>query len=60
MKGLGTNDTTLIRVVVTRAEMDMQYIKAAYHKQYHNTLVAAIHSEASGHYRTFLESLVGP
>jgi hypothetical protein len=59
MKGLGTNDTTLIRVVVTRAEMDMQYLKAAYHKKYHKTLVEAIHSETSGHYRTFLESLVG-
>ncbi|KAJ3707576.1 hypothetical protein LUZ61_011281 [Rhynchospora tenuis] len=59
MKGLGTNDTTLIRVVVTRAEMDMQYIKAEYHKKHHKSLVEAIHSETSGHYRTFLESLVG-
>lgn len=60
MKGLGTNNTTLIRVVVTRAEIDMQYIKAVFLKKHHKTLVAAIHSETSGHYRTFLESLVGP
>ena len=61
MKGMGTNDSTLIRVVVTRTEMDMQYIKAAYYQQYHKTLVEAIHSEISGHYRTFIEfeSLVG-
>jgi len=59
MKGMGTNDSTLIRVVVTRTEIDMQYIKAAYYQQYHKTLVEAIHSETSGHYRTFLESLVG-
>ncbi|KAJ3677443.1 hypothetical protein LUZ60_003167 [Juncus effusus] len=59
MRGLGTNDTTLIRVVVTRAEIDMQYIKVEYHKKYHKSLIDAIHSETSSHYRTFLESLVG-
>ncbi|KAL7243884.1 hypothetical protein ACSBR1_016156 [Camellia fascicularis] len=30
MKGLGTDDTTLTRVIVTRTEIDMQYIKAEY------------------------------
>ncbi|EFJ27932.1 hypothetical protein SELMODRAFT_94666, partial [Selaginella moellendorffii] len=28
MKGMGTDDSTLIRVVVTTAKQDMQYIKA--------------------------------
>ncbi|KAK1435220.1 hypothetical protein QVD17_00981 [Tagetes erecta] len=60
MKGLGTNDTTLIRVIVTRTEIDMQYIKAEYHKKYKKTLNDAVHSETSGHYRTFLLSLLGP
>lgn len=59
MKGLGTNDSTLIRVVVTRTEIDMQYIKAEYHKKYKRSLADAIHSETSGNYRTFLLSLVG-
>ncbi|XP_044973394.1 annexin D5-like [Hordeum vulgare subsp. vulgare] len=59
MKGLGTSDTALIRVVVTRAEVDMQYIKAEYHKKYKRSLADAIHSETSGNYRTFLLSLVG-
>ncbi|XP_014756813.1 annexin D5 isoform X2 [Brachypodium distachyon] len=59
MKGLGTSDTTLIRVVVTRTEIDMQYIKAEYHKKYKRSLADAIHSETSGNYRTFLLSLVG-
>ncbi|CAA3031460.1 annexin D5 [Olea europaea subsp. europaea] len=27
MKGMGTDDTTLTRVIVTRADIDMQYIK---------------------------------
>lgn len=60
MKGLGTDDTTLIRVIVTRTEIDMQYIKAEYHKKYKKTLNDAVHSEISGHYRAFLLSLLGP
>ncbi|XP_074579598.1 annexin D5-like [Curcuma longa] len=60
MKGLGTDDKTLVRVVVTRTELDMQYIKVEYHKKYKKHLHDAIHSETSGHYRTFLLSLVGP
>ena len=60
MKGLGTDDTTLIRVIVTRTELDMPYIKAEYEKQYKKPLVDAVHSETSGHYRSFLLALVGP
>lgn len=60
MKGLGTDDTTLTRVIVTRTEMDMQYIKAEYLKKYKKTLNDAVHSETSGHYRNFLLSLLGP
>ncbi|OUZ99625.1 Annexin [Macleaya cordata] len=59
MKGLGTDDTTLVRIVVTRTEIDMQYIKAEYHRKYRKALTDAIHSETSGNYRTFLLSLVG-
>ncbi|KAI3870965.1 hypothetical protein MKX03_029371 [Papaver bracteatum] len=58
MKGLGTTDSTLIRIVVTRTEIDMQYIKAEYHKKFHKSLADAIHSGTSSHYRTFLLSLV--
>lgn len=60
MKGLGTDDTTLIRVIVTRTEIDMQYIKAEYHKKYKKTLNDAVKSETSGNYQTFLLSLLGP
>ncbi|KAL4591298.1 hypothetical protein LXL04_004256 [Taraxacum kok-saghyz] len=60
MKGLGTNDTTLIRVIVTRTEIDMQYIKTEYHKKYKKSLNDAVKSETSGHYQTFLLLLLGP
>lgn len=59
MKGIGTDDTTLTRVIVTRAEIDMVYIKAEYHKKYGKALHEAVHSETSSHYRTFLLSLLG-
>ncbi|XP_020240419.1 annexin D5 [Cajanus cajan] len=60
MKGLGTDDSTLIRVIVTRTEVDMQYIKAEYLKKHKKTLNDEVHSETSGHYRAFLLSLLGP
>ncbi|GMI90229.1 ANNEXIN ARABIDOPSIS THALIANA 5, annexin 5 [Hibiscus trionum] len=60
MKGLGTDDTTLTRIVVTRAEIDMYYIKAEYRKKYGKTLNDAVHSDTSGHYRAFLLALLGP
>lgn len=59
MKGMGTDDSTLTRVLVTRAEIDTVQIKAEYAKKYGKTLNDAIHSETSGHYRTFLLSLLG-
>ncbi|CAI9096880.1 OLC1v1033122C2 [Oldenlandia corymbosa var. corymbosa] len=60
MKGMGTNDTTLIRVIVTRTEIDMQYIKAEYRRKHGKSLNDAVHSETSSHYRTFLLALLGP
>ncbi|XP_022883122.1 annexin A3-like [Olea europaea var. sylvestris] len=57
MKGMGTDDTTLTRVIVTRADIDMQYIKVEYEKKHEKSLIDAIHSETSSHYRTFLLSL---
>lgn len=59
MKGLGTDDTTLIRIIVTRAEIDMQYIKTEYHRKYKKTLHDAVRSETSGSYKDFLLSLLG-
>ncbi|XP_058079754.1 annexin D5-like [Magnolia sinica] len=59
MKGMGTNDTMLIRIVVSRTEIDMQYIKTEYHKKFGKSLGDAIHSETSGQYRAFLLALVG-
>ncbi|EFJ12441.1 hypothetical protein SELMODRAFT_124402 [Selaginella moellendorffii] len=59
MKRMGTDDSTLIRVVVTRAEQDMQYIKADFYQKYKKPLESMISGDTSGNYRHFLLSLVG-
>eukprot|EP01018_Ginkgo_biloba_P024153 Gb_06463 [translate_table: standard] len=45
MKGVGADDLTLIRVITTRAEVDMESIKAEFHGLYHKSLAQAIRSE---------------
>ncbi|KAK7348949.1 hypothetical protein VNO80_23743 [Phaseolus coccineus] len=59
MKGVGTQDTRLIRIIVTRTEIDMQYIKIAYYKKYEKPLTNAVRSDTSGHYKDFLLALIG-
>lgn len=59
MKGLGTDDSALIWIVTTRAEIDLHYIKLEYKKNYGKTLCDAVYSETSGNYRTFLLTLLG-
>ncbi|KAJ7527730.1 hypothetical protein O6H91_16G068100 [Diphasiastrum complanatum] len=59
MKGVGTDDATLTRVMVTRAEFDMQYIKAAFASKYKKPLESMVASDTSGHYKDFLLTLIG-
>lgn len=59
MKGLGTKDEDLIRVITTRAEIDMYYIKEEFLAMTRKTLEAVIASDTSGNYQHFLLSLVG-
>ncbi|XP_020206330.1 annexin D5 [Cajanus cajan] len=59
MKGVGTDDKRLIRVIVTRTEIDMYQIKIAYYKKYGKPLTHAVRSDTSGHYKDFLLNLIG-
>jgi annexin A7/11 len=59
MKGLGTNDDDLIRIVVTRSEMDMVQIKECFLEKYKQTLWNFIKDDTSGDYRKLLLGLVG-
>nr|QJA10291.1 Annexin A4 [Tachysurus fulvidraco] len=59
MKGLGTTDSILIRVMVSRAEIDMIDIKAEFLKLYGKTLNSFIKGDTSGDYRKILLELCG-
>ncbi|XP_058813643.1 annexin B10-like [Topomyia yanbarensis] len=59
MDGLGTDDTTLIRIIVSRAEIDLQNIKDEYEQMYNKTLMSAVKSETSGDYKKALCALIG-
>ncbi|XP_054943105.1 annexin A1 [Physeter macrocephalus] len=57
MKGIGTRHKTLIRIMVSRSEIDMNNIKACYQKLYGVSLCQAILDETKGDYEKILVSL---
>lgn len=57
MKGLGTNDRVLVRVMVSRCEVDMVQIKKIFYQKYHKTLGSFIKGDTSGDYRRILMAL---
>uniref|UniRef100_A0A8C5D2B7 Annexin n=1 Tax=Gadus morhua TaxID=8049 RepID=A0A8C5D2B7_GADMO len=54
MKGAGTDDNTLIRVMATRSEVDMMDIRAHYRRLFAGSLHTAIKGDTSGDYRKAL------
>ncbi|CAK9800127.1 Annexin B9 [Anthophora quadrimaculata] len=58
MKGFGTDDNRLIRLVVTRSEVDMGEIKEVFRQQYNESLEDFISGDCSGHYKKCLLALV--
>jgi len=59
MKGWGTDDSALIRIIVSRCEIDLANIKHEYEKIYGRTLLSAVKSETSGDYCKALLALIG-
>ncbi|KAL7633134.1 UNVERIFIED_CONTAM: hypothetical protein RMT77_016504 [Armadillidium vulgare] len=54
MRGSGTDDKTLIRIIVTRSEEDLENIKQRYMEMYGSSLVKDIKSDTGGDYQKLL------
>jgi hypothetical protein len=59
IKGVGTDDEALTRVIVTRAERDLNGIKELYYLRNSVSLDHAVAKETSGDYKAFLLALLG-
>uniref|UniRef100_A0A4W6FGZ6 Annexin n=1 Tax=Lates calcarifer TaxID=8187 RepID=A0A4W6FGZ6_LATCA len=60
MEGHGTCDSTLIRVLVSRSEVDLKKIVEEYRAMYDRSLQEHILEETKGHYEKILLGLCGP
>ena len=58
VKGLGTNDSKLVRVIVSRCEIDLPQIKEAYQRIYQRNLLYDVRDDTSGYYRNILTCLI--
>jgi len=56
--GIGTSDAHLIRIIVTRSEIDMEEIEQAYQARYEASVSDTIESECGGDYKRMLLALV--
>lgn len=59
MKGAGTDDHTLIRVVVSRSEIDLYNIRKEFRKNFGTSLYSMIKGDTSGDYKKALLLLCG-
>jgi len=60
MKGLGTDDETVINVICNRTNEQLVFLNQEYKKMFGKTLRKAIKSETSGDYRDVLLGLIMP
>lgn len=59
MKGVGTKDDDLIRLLVTRCSIDLPQIKTEYEEEYGRSLYLDVKDELSGDYQMLLLNLIG-
>ncbi|KAF8398266.1 hypothetical protein HHK36_017193 [Tetracentron sinense] len=59
IEGLGTDEDSLTRAIVTRAEIDMMKIRGEYYNMNNTSLDNAVIGDTSGDYKDFLMTLLG-
>lgn len=57
--GLGTDEDSLTRAIITRAEIDMMKVRGEYNNMYKSSLDSAVIGDTSGDYKDFLLTLLG-
>ena len=60
MKGVKTDNKKLIRIIVSRAEIDLGNIKMEFFAKYNKALHIMVYGETSGDYRDMLLSIIKP
>jgi annexin A7/11 len=61
MKGFGTDELTLIRVLAPMGPLEIASVKAAFQGRHRRDLVKDVHSETGNHFRETLEAILrGP
>ncbi|KAG5886318.1 hypothetical protein JTB14_003469, partial [Gonioctena quinquepunctata] len=58
MAGMGTDDKTLIRIIVSRSEIDLEDIKYAYYAKYSKSLAERVEDELSSDYKKVVLSII--
>jgi len=58
MKGLGTDEKTLTRILATKTRDELQEIKKSFEQKYSKTLASFIKGDTSGHFEDLLLSLI--
>uniref|UniRef100_A0A8C6T0B4 Annexin n=1 Tax=Neogobius melanostomus TaxID=47308 RepID=A0A8C6T0B4_9GOBI len=59
MKGTGTTESTLTRIIVSRSEVDLMDIRAEYKKIFGHTLYSQLETEVGGSYGDVIKRLCG-
>ena len=58
VQGAGTNDSRLVRIIVSRCEVDMPQIKMAYQRLFGRDLLSDVRDDTSGYYQQLLSYLI--
>ncbi|MEQ2269318.1 hypothetical protein XENORESO_002952 [Xenotaenia resolanae] len=59
MKGGGTDESTVTRIMVSRSEIDLLDIRAEFKKLYQHSLLSGIQSDMSGNYGECMKAICG-